>query len=1217
MIDLSIFNERPDHGNTPEIQGFPGSRKKMQLLSNYICHFRKEDVIRAVYCLNSWGPNRSLQETALALNGLLIIGSFGEERIETYDQFVSFCRAIAKQCPKTYADDYTLPVFGNEYVLYNENYFRVYLGCGAEREYFSSVFLPSLDSKMGSRDQTLSVLSYMDKIIGLLCDSNENKASFEVTELAIPSHEYWSLVVSLFDGIGDFLPSEQIISIFSGSSCPIEKSHFVFVDDVAFPLFNASLLMDYMDYIISENDESRLIDIANEAIGALCVSMFSPDGTLLPSVIPEPWILIDNKPKYLGLGALVISKQRALFFLGSDSPSMTKDAIRLIEQALLQGADFVSGVSGSSRKRKGLRIMPKCPHSIVVYSSSMSPNSSGLILRDGLEVYSQCSALDAACIVSLADTPEELYDFFEFECSNRQNQSFASFEGLSGSFLAWKQSNGVLIRGAEDKHNEVNVFSLCGEVDAEVFKVFERYYSVVATDSLSTIFGYPFKWHAENNHRGFVCFSEKGLTGIEYLARRFSNGSVVLIRTSFADYVDMDQDRSQSEGNLRLLIEDALMVAIRELEEDFEAIVSSLGGLLICNYVLHDSYQELGTLVSCSKYGIAARPSPSSSIEIEIAANEAVFLGNLAQSRDRSVEIAVIESVLSALSSLTGIKFEKTAEKLRTLSAGKKKVDTIAVELPYQIIPSNPPSIPEAVIYTVGKEIAFVCDDVGIQPGCYQGKAANTVARKIQIALVSSLENKLSEYDMLSVHIISCSVCAKLQHNDYVNRKRAGSFAEIEKNEREFVRDKAIREREESRLGVLALCYLIETNLALSPRAQDVKKCTLEDFFFLYEYCLRLTGFLSNADMFYGDPDTLTLVVEDNYLTQVEENETLIEKSIEMKKRQLDERCRYLADDGADAKYATKAVAAFEKDTGFPFSLMLDTCSYLARVVPNTNLGETVAECVITADLDILADGIMQYLENRYERKQILKAIDFLCLDASRVKMDQGRRVSYVPFGRAKTRPDRYDIKPIFANESHLYFSPVSVAFAEKRWLDGISQRFLPCKLGFDNTYKAISEWKTAYEKSLEIEVEKAFLASGLKRRNVFRRLELHKKGDHPLELGDYDVVAFDESSNVLWLVECKEIEKTETAFDYMNYQKRFFGTGSDSEGLLSKFKNRIDYVTRNLITVMNDLALSCTAEVAIRPVVVMNKPFMDITLKFPYEVMALWEFEEYLDLSD
>lgn len=1196
------------------VPGYPGCKRKMALLREVVRRYRRDDVACAIYCFNSWGPNRSYQETALALNGLFIENEFGDDRIQSYEQFVRFCSEFIDKCPESVFDDNIPPVFGNEPVFYRGKYYDVYMGCGAEHEYFASVFLSFLDERANCSDETLSVLSYMDAIVSRLRRDNKIKIDLK-SGPEPPSRQYWSGVASLFNEFDHILPSKQVISAFSGKECPIEKTHFVSFDNRVYPLFNASLLMDYVHRSASSLSEIQRNEVANEAIGNLCATMFSPEGSLRPAALAQPLLLSDGNPESFGLGAIVRSRHGVVFFIGSDLSCPAYKVVRSLDRALARDATFVSKVVGPSGQRGALMIKQDCPRAYVFYDSLISPGSSRLILREGSEGFSECTALDIACVLSLADTPEELFDFFLEESSSIASRHLTSFDGLAGYFLAWKQSNGVLLKGTEDRSSDVSVFSFSGTVDAEVFDWFDRY-AAISLPSLSAVFGYPFKWHIEEEERGFCRYSDKGMTGSEFLCHRFESGSAFLIEFSYSNVRGFSEERVRSEVDQLRLVEDMLMIAVRELEAEVSGIAESCGGTLVVRYVPCGFSAELDAIVEASELGFAVRMGPSPLAPVEVIAKESVFSGKVAKAENRVIEMALVEAVLTCAVRSVGKSLGDVSEKLNKLSLAKKMVDVASIELPYHELPGERLSVPETVRESVGKEVSFDCEDAGIQPGYYQGKAANAVSRKIQAVLVSKLEAFLSGFDMLSVHVRACSACAAFQHDDLINRHRAGSFSCMDGDERDRVRDKAIRERENSRWGILAMRYLIETNLALGPRGGVARKCTSGDFVRLGEICFRLVDFLSNADMFYGEPATLTLVVEDNYITEIEEDDCLRKKSLELKKRQIDEECRSLPADGVDADFASKVVFAFEEDAGLPFSLLLDICSFLGCIVPDRNIGNAVSKCVRQVALNELLEEICRDLSDSYSRELIARGIRHLCLSPDRIRMDDGKDVDYVPFGRSKTRPDRYELKPIVELDGQLYFSPVSLALIGKRWTDGLAQRFIPCKRGYEHTYKATQQWKAAYEKNLEVEVERAFLDCGLKRKNVFRGLELHKKGNHPQDLGDYDGFAYDNVADVLWLVECKEMEKTETAFDYMSYQKRYFGSGSGSDGKLSKFLRRVEYVTANTDSVMSDLGLPGTNKTTVKPVVVTNKPFMDISLRFPYELKTIGEFRDSLGLS-
>ena len=101
------------------------------------------------------------------------------------------------------------------------------------------------------------------------------------------------------------------------------------------------------------------------------------------------------------------------------------------------------------------------------------------------------------------------------------------------------------------------------------------------------------------------------------------------------------------------------------------------------------------------------------------------------------------------------------------------------------------------------------------------------------------------------------------------------------------------------------------------------------------------------------------------------------------------------------------------------------------------------------------------------------------------------------------------------------------------------SREVLAVILGLDNTVKSLIEWKKRYEKEMVFDIQRIFQNQGIS--YVKTNVELHKidkNGGHPLELGDYDILAIDDSKLKIWIIESKVLKKVGSFFVAPNFDK-------------------------------------------------------------------------------
>ena len=188
-----------------------------------------------------------------------------------------------------------------------------------------------------------------------------------------------------------------------------------------------------------------------------------------------------------------------------------------------------------------------------------------------------------------------------------------------------------------------------------------------------------------------------------------------------------------------------------------------------------------------------------------------------------------------------------------------------------------------------------------------------------------------------------------------------------------------------------------------------------------------------------------------------------------------------------------------------------------------------------------------------------------------------------------------------------IIFSPVLVSNVQAQWRNGIFDHYLPYEIGLDSTVSVLMEWKKKYEKEMVFDIEKVFKENNI---NFTRtNTELHKidkKGNHPLDLGDYDVIAIDDCKRKVWIVESKVLKKVGNFFEMFNQQRRFFLEHKEDE----KFQRRIDYMNANYKKVLRAFGFDTSNNYEVVPYMVINKVMTSRYKEVKFPIISIQELE-------
>jgi Predicted metal-binding protein related to the C-terminal domain of SecA len=246
-------------------------------LEKIISLYNIDDVIRAIFCINSWANNRSALAQALTLNRAISnTKEFGNRNIKEYSEFKAFFDAVATYLPITYREDLTLNDFGEVKINVDGETFPVILGTGHEQVYAAMNFLPELARVIEMTDDLKAVLRYSRKIINAITGSNVSHSdeNYNIT-FEMPSEQFWQAVNSLFNSEEFSENAKKAFQIMGYQKCPIEMRHFFFYMGNYYSLYNTSILVDFYKRLLSLATEEEYHRHINLTIGKLIENAFN------------------------------------------------------------------------------------------------------------------------------------------------------------------------------------------------------------------------------------------------------------------------------------------------------------------------------------------------------------------------------------------------------------------------------------------------------------------------------------------------------------------------------------------------------------------------------------------------------------------------------------------------------------------------------------------------------------------------------------------------------------------------------------------------------------------------------------------------------------------------------------------------------------------------------------------------------------------------------
>lgn len=1174
-----------------------------------------EDLVKAIFCINICINNRSVLATQMTLNASLIeYEKQGNLRISNYDEFKKFFNKIKKFLGVTRFDDYTVEDFGEVKYKYQNKYYKVIIGTGHNLVFGELYCLDVLSNQLNKQKELELIFNYSSNIIDFFEEINKSNEKREI-KFEIPSEE-------LFDRTQEYFKKElpkvnlnEIKLIVENNNLPIEKRYFSEKNNIIYPLYNTAILVDLFDIwykTLKEEDKRRLVDMSiTKVLSDICTL----DQGKQPNVLYPVSLVEDGEIKSKYIYGFVIKCDKGSIIGINKGQFKNKNELNAELEKIKKyhknnKLNLGEVVPRNKKEYLGVTIMKDCNIQFILYDDFINISEYNYNLSERDRKYYECSALDLIYMLLFMEDQDELLSYISEKKEGDYEQIFG-FGGDSSRFLMWKDSGHMLVKGAiqygmiDIGYTEENDFVI------DYFKNTLRYFPFECKDNF--LFKSPFMWKIEELDNGEIQFANKIKKNFGGNLVKLNNECVVFFVRNVEFYEKEDLKKEYFE-NISL-IDDLNLRKIKSIKPVLESSERLKNKLIEIMFMPVSYAKKAGIRKDIDrKYVYSDMYECDSTINIRYMINYENIKNDIIKANDRIVENQYFKELFRPLENKYREEYNEICQKLNEESHFKKEVDIFAVEIDYIYNMSlELYNVKEINYLNAKKEIAKICLESKIEPGEYFGKDANKVVRTMQKRLIEYFENKIQEYDRLDIHKKLVEICANTYNTINVHKRRYNAFNNIDENVFNEVQNKTIRDREQERHNLRVVQYFIETNLFL--RRASKKVITKEELNELLAFSNWLVVLNDNADICHFTDSEAHINVNYDYVvdTVIEEREDL--NIDEFTKRVYSNNDYSIKGDGTDMQFLEKVKNAFYNDTSIELINLFDVCNYFQRYAIEDNKCTKIKDNVYSISEVNLINNIQECIKKvcneEVSEESIKKVIEFITIDTSKLKTIDNKIDYYLPIGERRKRDNRFDIKPLLNEDGIIIFSPVLLSNVQAQWKNGLIDNYLPYEIGLDNTVKNQREWKKRYEKEMVFDIEKIFKDKNVSYVNTNVELyKLDKKGKHPLDLGDYDILAIDDSKLKIWIIESKVLKKVGSFFEMFNQQRGFFFDHRDDED----FQRRIDYMEKNYKKILKALNFDSSNNYEIVPYMVMNKVMTSRYKKIKFPIISIGELEDKIN---
>lgn len=1183
---------------------FPFIDKKVKELKLILSDYHFEDLVKSIFCININIYNRSSLENILALNLFLSTENrYGNRRIDNYEEFKKIFNKIKNILKITLLDDNIIEDFGEVCLYYNNRKNKVILGTGYEQTYGSYQFIKTVVEENNSKNNFIQLLEYSSNMINYFKEINaiEEQELGEIN-FKLPSEKLFLKVQKFFDEELNYYDLKKISKLFSVEKNNISKQHFIEKNGNIYPLFNPSILLDFYNEEIKNKTNYEISKIVDFTIYNILSVLSKIDDKENPSIV-YPVSLFDEKmfiSNYiysfilLGNDEIIVGLNRDRF-----SHDELKKEIKLINKLHDENKLIFAEIPSNNKNKKtrALKVGKNKKIKFIIYNNITELTNYKPITNN--DKYFQFLALDVIYLLFFMSDNNELIRFIDY-LENITFEKINFFGGIANLYLYWKKSGELIQKGAITYNT---IYIEYGFADKFVWEYFKKNLNNFPYKEDDFLFSDFYGWNIKYTEEGFYEYANKINQFYRGHGKKYKNNCFIfyVYNGNFFNKKEISDTINQIT-----LTEDLNFRNAKLYNNWFES--NSFFNDMKIQFLFMPKYHavKIDNTGFCNdnskKYVYSDMFKKDNNIIIRYCINKDQLYKDIENSVDRSVESQYYIELLKPLQDLQKKEYDDLVSLIKSNSFLSKGVGIFSLELDYLWNDKGGKyQIKDKTYHLIRRRIAKICKESGILKGEFVGKEANKIIRKIQYKLISDFELKILEFNMLELHKELLSIYSQIIHDIYIHLKRYSNLDDIDEQRLIEFKNKTIELREKEKHNKRIVSYAIETNISLKKFKRE-KTPSQEDVEYILAYSNWLVVLFDTADICYNSDYDQHIRINNDYVIDIIETDEI---SHGLKNRIYDNVDYGIKNDEEDKKYLDKVIEAFNLDTGIKMPLMFSLLEYLQLLPEKKYLTEINPNVYLVNKMSIL-EGFINFYDDYVNIEEVSFIIDYLIVEPEKLKFWKGKIQEFLPINERVERDNRFDMKPIIKQGEELIYSTVIISELRRRWISGIFNFYLPFEIGLKKTIETLEDWKKRYENLIIYDLKIIFENNGFEylKPNVWLH-KLDKNGDHPYDLGDYDLLAYDSENSILWVIECKVLSKVGSIHEFMMQQKNFFSKYDH------KFQKRINYMRENGLNFLKSQGFLDINKLKIESIMVTNKVFFSRYKKIEFDIMSVHEFEQ------
>lgn len=1153
--------------------------------NSFLLEYDIETLSKVIYSITSWFPNRRFLGIVDKLNRDFINNEskiLGTTKIDSYSKFVDFYKkAIEYYIPEYPKEDFPIDT-GNVRFYSNDRFHKIFIGNGNEDTYETSFVIESLvhDFKQ-FKEIWYEILEYEDLIISSL---EPFKSEFTQENFECPPESYFNFIYQNHEIFYD----NKLAQYFKTFKSNNAELYPLFTPVNNFPIFLPVMKDCFMERIESEIEESKFEESIWlsfwRRLNCNFTKFFEREGNSFYNLR-----LINKEAKEK------IDLKNTLAFLNEDRLIVLEPSQNKISDYLKKGIiDNTYQIAGLCQDGEVRGFEFKSQSNIIfvgVDTKGISPNITKTFLFGDDDEY----VLNVSSIIGIINNANSIKEIVDFFVAYNNNQDrIMSFSNGDALFRMWQSSNQMINDGA------LNV--------TMAFLPYESvHYNMETFDKI--VLNYPFEIGGEfyNIHGWKIVDREQ--TDLSLISKAHL-GSIDIFSGNHKKIIYRE---------LHFILEDINIYDYEQIKSFNEIVLNALyhnKEAILSNYE-----KETMEINLVSKSVLDRNANSRCPIQETNYFNKIVFVKNskyqitlLAPRWNKIFADNLSKSTLEfentiLINLLDGFLFKDRVllfEKIKETDNEKRTSSLFEVRVEYFIQPHLEFSVPKNYSFKkVRKSIANIIKELGLEPGIYCESDIVAIVRCFRNKIREDLVSMIALYNQYDLILKLQNILSLIIFNIDIHRRRLTTFSDngnLQTVKLNKFREQTIDLREEARVYKPILEYLIEENL-VTERDDDALIPSDDIVDELIAYGKYILDFQLLSDAYsYGASNWFQLEIEDNYVVNISETEDYIQLANEIKEKKYKYGEFTHKDNEVDREMIEMIKTSFNLDTKLDFDAFI---YFLSMFSSNQHILELKALNLLTIEGNVVIGNIedfARYFEehSEYHTEIFYSILKFIVIDDQKITIE-----GVIPIWEKKKRVNKFLAKPIIVTKNRIIFSPIILDRLQKEWIEGILNFTLPYNTGMQNTINTTNNWKKFYEQQIVKDIKDLFKDS---RYTVYVDQELYKfdtKGNHPRDLGDYDLIIIDNYKKEIWLLEVKYMRLSQTMKDIMGDQKEYF-LGKKAKGI--KFKRRVEYFEENLDIICRNIGLEKTY--SLKSYFVTNKLVKSNFVEYPFEIISFNEFK-------